>query len=105
MDRGMAGAALHSASEIDHLARLSVRIDCLAKFRYLFHGLLDCDIPAAHRRRNPLGNALDFGIRHVEGPPDVFNRRARAERTERDDLTHALATGELCHALTHLSSP
>jgi hypothetical protein len=52
-----------------------------------------------------LGNAIDVGKAHVEHPADIFNRGARAQRVEGDDLRHLPAAVLFGDVLDDLAAP
>ena len=54
---------------------------------------------------NELGDAVDFADLHVEHAAHVFDRGARAERAERDDLGDLLAPVLFGDVLDHLAAP
>ena len=51
-----------------------------------------------------LRDAVHVGERHFEHAPHVFDRRARAQRVERDDLRHLLPAVLLGDVLDHLAA-
>ena len=53
---------------------------------------------------NELRDAVDFGDLHVEHAADIFDRCARAERSERDDLGDLLAAVFLGDVLNYLAA-
>ena len=95
MNGHVTGTSLKTASQVDQVAHLIVGFHLLAQFRHLFNCLLNADVAAADRRRNHLGDSVDLGIRHVESPPDVLNRRLRRERPKRHNLADGVAPIEV----------
>ena len=56
-------------------------------------------------RRDQLGDCVDVGEAHIEHAAHVFDRGARAQGAEGDDLRHLLAAILLGDVLDHFAAP
>ncbi len=102
MDRAVARHAfeLAATSSTSPTRGSALRISCEA--RLLRERFLQLDVELI---RYQLGDAVDFADLHVEHAADIFDRRARAQRTERDDLRDLLAPVLFGDVLDHFAAP
>ena len=100
----MPRTTLKPARQIDQVANLIALLHRCPEFRYLFKCLLDTDVAASDRRRDHLRDAVNFGVRHVEGASDVLNRGLRSERPESHDLADRILTVKLRNVIDDLGA-
>ena len=93
-------------------SRLQRDIQHLVDARILLRSLVEAGLllesPPSSLMLSSFGTSLVMrstsAKRHVEHAADVFDRRARAQRAERDDLRHLLAAVLLGHVLDHFAA-
>ena len=92
-------STLHATSSTSFDAR--VFTGRLLDGRLLLHGFFQLDV---ERGGDELGDAIHFREADVEHAAHVFDRGARAQRAERDDLRHLLAPVFLGDVLNHFAA-
>ena len=101
MDRRVARHSFQLAGDVEHLADARIALTHLLKAGLLRECVLQLDVELI---RDQLRDSVDFADLHVEHAADVLDRRARAERAERDDLRDLLAAVLLGDVLNDLAA-
>ncbi len=102
MHRAVARQSLQAQRDFHHLAYPGILARSIRKAGLHLEGLRQTDVELIWHH---LGDALDIGEAHIQHAPDVFQRRACAQRVEGDDLSNLLAPVFLRDVLNHFAAP
>src|SRR5439155_10351432 len=94
--------ALQLAAQVDQLANIRVALVFLAKIGALLQRFVERDVQDL---RDHVAQAIDAFERDVEHAADVADGRLGLQRTEGDDLGHALLAVFLADVIDHVFAP
>ncbi len=100
----MAGTTLKTLRDFHQVLNVGIGFNLLAQLGNLFKRLGECDVSAADRRGNQLGNSLYFGVRHLQGPADVLYCCPGRKGSEGNDLANRIASVEVRDVIDYIAS-
>ena len=103
VNAGVARHAFQALGYFQNLFYFGIRAGQRIELRLHLARLLQLDVE--RHGGDQLGDAVDFGVAHVEHAAHVFDGRARAHGAEGDDLGHLLAPVFFGDVLNHFAAP
>src|SRR5262245_31303022 len=101
----MPGATFQFAGNLDQLPNLLVGVNQILEVRILLDRVINRDIAATNRRRNHLGDLLNFGVGHLKRPSYILDHSPRRHRSEGDDLSDILSAIQIADVIDDVGTP
>src|SRR6266404_7231512 len=100
----MAGTTLETLRNFHQVLDVGIGLNLFPQLGHLLKGLGERDVPATHWRGYQLGNAIHFGIGHLQSSTNVLDCCSGRQGSEGNDLTNGIASVEVRYVVNNVPS-